>query len=395
MKRDPSDASRTPRARRAAPATQTSHPAPSSLLLLYRRYIAQTSPVPQLGSGLWTDELAVESKWRIPPDLAAAETLWPQYLFSLHWALATTLGNDTQPVNGAARAGKARPQRSHPPHPSPQVNGVQFFFGSLVMFLGLLLESAVVGSAASLILNLDQHHNEYMVGSVDAPRTDRALHAHISPHPPSPRQVHMDKLIGFLHHFRVPKEVTKKVCSYYSYLWECRYAKPDEHLFEALPQALRAQVRTCFPPHPRAPPRPLAHLARLELTHPHPVPHPADPPSQVDVSLKRQLVERVTLFQGLPLPCLVELVSRLVPLISLPDEYIILQGEVGQEVRARSATVVPSYRAAAPLPTSSRHHQPSPHHPSLQMLFIKMGAVKITVVRGAVEYEVNTGRTRL
>jgi len=29
------------------------------------------------------------------------------------------------------------------------------------------------------------------------------------------------------------------------------------------------------------------------------------------------------------------------------------------------------------------------------MLFIKMGAVKITVVRGAVEYEVNTGSTRL
>ena len=29
------------------------------------------------------------------------------------------------------------------------------------------------------------------------------------------------------------------------------------------------------------------------------------------------------------------------------------------------------------------------------MLFIKMGAVKITVVRGAVEYEVNTGCTRL
>ena len=80
---------------------------------------------------------------------------------------------------------------------------------------------------------------------------------------------------------------------YYSYLWGCRYAKPDEKLFDQLPQALR---------------------------------------SQVEVSLKRQLVERVNLFHGLSAGCLVELVSRLVPLIALPDDYIILQGEVGREM---------------------------------------------------------------
>lgn len=113
-----------------------------------------------------------------------------------------------------------------------------------------------------------------------------------------------------------------QVCGFYQYLWECRYAKPDEDLLHALPVNLKAQV---------------------------------------EVSLKRQLVERVKLFESLSLPCLVDLVTRLVPLISLPDEYVIVQGEEGDEV-----------------------------------LFLKVGSVKVTVSRAGREYEVNrmfTGAT--
>ena len=95
-----------------------------------------------------------------------------------------------------------------------------------------------------------------------------------------------------------------KVTGYYRYLWDCRYAKQDADLFDGLPQNLMMQV---------------------------------------DVSLKRQLVEQVELFQNVSLTCLVELVRRLVPMISLPDEYVIIQGEEGKE-----------------------------------MLFLKMGAVKVS-----------------
>ena len=48
---------------------------------------------------------------------------------------------------------------------------------------------------------------------------------------------------------------------------------------------------------------------------------------QLDISLKRELVERVNLFSGLTLACLVEVVSKLAPIIALPDEYVIVQGE--------------------------------------------------------------------
>ena len=49
----------------------------------------------------------------------------------------------------------------------------------------MLLNAAVVGTFASLILNLDQHHAAY--------------------------SAHMDRLLAYLRHFKVPTEVTKKV----------------------------------------------------------------------------------------------------------------------------------------------------------------------------------------
>jgi len=124
----------------------------------------------------------------------------------------------------------------------------------------------------------------------------------------------MDALLAYLKHFKVPNEIIQRVISFYSYLWDCRYAKPEEAMFDQLPHVLRTQV---------------------------------------DVSLNRQLVERVLLFRTMPIDCLVEIVSRLQAVISLPDEYVMMQGDQGDE-----------------------------------MLFIKMGAVKVTVLKSGVEYDI-------
>ena len=64
------------------------------------------------------------------------------------------------------------------------------------MIVGLLLEAAVMGSMASLILNVDQHRTKW--------------------------SRHLSFLIGYLSTYKVPKEVSKRVIQFYSYLWQCR-----------------------------------------------------------------------------------------------------------------------------------------------------------------------------
>ena len=62
------------------------------------------------------------------------EDIPTQYFFALHWSISTALANAAGPSNLT-----------------------QYLFSSIVMFLGLLLESAVMGSAASLVLSLESH----------------------------------------------------------------------------------------------------------------------------------------------------------------------------------------------------------------------------------------------
>ena len=55
---------------------------------------------------------------------------------------------------------------------------------------------------------------------------------------------HMDHVLGFLEHSRVPQAVSKRVVGYFSYLWTCRYAKSDKELLEGLPESLKVDATT-------------------------------------------------------------------------------------------------------------------------------------------------------
>lgn len=68
---------------------------------------------------------------------------------------------------------------------------------------------------------------------------------------------------------------------------------------------------------------------------------------------------QVTLFENMSTPCLVAIIQRLVQVVALPDEYIFSQGEVGQE-----------------------------------MVIVQTGAVKVTIQRGVVEFEVRVARQK-
>ena len=67
-----------------------------------------------------------------------ASTTWDKYVFALHWALSTTMGEASAPTNTSQRA-----------------------FVNLVFLIGLLLQASVVGSAASLVLQFDQHRSTF------------------------------------------------------------------------------------------------------------------------------------------------------------------------------------------------------------------------------------------
>ena len=110
-----------------------------------------------------------------------------RYAYSLHWAVVTTLGNDSGPTNH-----------------------VQYTFAAFVVISGMLLEAAVVGSLAALILNLDHHHNAY--------------------------NAHIIQLLGYLNHFSVPTEITKRVISSCkpSVLQPCTKAMHYSHAYSRL-----------------------------------------------------------------------------------------------------------------------------------------------------------------
>ena len=40
-----------------------------------------------------------DTTWYVLPEVRDADTVWPQYLVSLHWALSTLTGNETGPTN--------------------------------------------------------------------------------------------------------------------------------------------------------------------------------------------------------------------------------------------------------------------------------------------------------
>ena len=167
-----------------------------------------------------------------------------QYSYSFYWALIVMMGNDAY----------------------PQSHGDKMFTTAIVL-IGMLVNSVVIGSCASLLANLDQSAVQ--------------------------KQQQFDAINDNLAYHKVSGGLARKVRSYYDYLWACGHHTNEERLFHELPEKLRVQLM---------------------------------------MTKKKPLIEAVDLFQNISAMCTVDLVEALSPVITLPREYVMVQGQLGDEM---------------------------------------------------------------
>ena len=167
-----------------------------------------------------------------------------QYSYSFYWALIVMMGNDSY----------------------PQAHTDKMFTTSIVL-VGMLVNSVVIGSCASLLANLDQ---------------SAVL-----------KQQQFDSINDNLAYHKVGGTLADKVRQYYDYLWACGHHTNEEHLFRELPDKLRVKLM---------------------------------------MTKKKPLIEAVDLFQNISASCTVDLVEALTPVITLPREYVMVQGQLGDEM---------------------------------------------------------------
>ena len=195
--------------------------------------------------------------------------LWERYVWALHLASVISMGNDSCPET--------------PGQMAVSVAGA---------FVGQIVTSVVIGSAASAIVSANRHQAKCRSAVANA--------------------------LEYMGHFDVPRDLQQRVVGYYNYLWHCRYASDDERLFNDLPTTLRTQL---------------------------------------DVAVKRQLITQVAFLKPLELPCLAAVIQRLLPVVAMPGECVIKQGELGHE-----------------------------------MLLIRSGQVQLVISRGGIEVELRRMR---
>ena len=161
-----------------------------------------------------------------------------RYSYALNWALNTLIGNP------------------------PAAHGIlEQLTSALITCIGLLVEAAIIGETASLLLNLDQNTAE--------------------------RREQMSRINDHLRYHRIPPKLGHKVRRYYDYYYACGRNRDDDQLFAALPTQLRLQLALCQ---------------------------------------KKPLILKVRMFNNLPAPCTVAIVSALTPRIALDGEYVLVQG---------------------------------------------------------------------
>jgi potassium voltage-gated channel Eag-related subfamily H protein 7 len=103
----------------------------------------------------------------------------------------------------------------------------------------------------------------------------------------------MDSINQYLRFRRVPSELRLKIRNYYKYLWLTGQALHHKKLFDSLPQTLSLQL---------------------------------------NLALKRKLIETSSLFKHCSPVSVVSIIRRLVSFVAVPEERIMKQGELGTRV---------------------------------------------------------------
>ena len=109
----------------------------------------------------------------------------------------------------------------------------------------------------------------------------------------SERARHLEQIQAFLRSRNIPSRTLNKVVSYYQYLWLCGDGSGVEKLMRDIPRTLKAEI---------------------------------------DLYLKRRLIESVPFFRTCSVAEILTVVQSLRPRIMMPKDYIIRQGDAGDEM---------------------------------------------------------------
>ena len=103
----------------------------------------------------------------------------------------------------------------------------------------------------------------------------------------------LDQLKIFVNYRRIPPSLQKKISDYYTYIWKKKLGFDESVFLSGLPQGLQ---------------------------------------SEVSIHLKREILEKIPLFQGVSDKFLGEVSLHMRPLVCVPGENVFTEGEIGNEM---------------------------------------------------------------
>lgn len=147
------------------------------------------------------------------------------------------------------------------------VNTNQIIYVIIIEFIGAGMYGLIIGNIANLIANID---------------VAKAQH-----------REKMEKLNTFLRYRDIPQDLSRKINSYFEYLWQTRRGYNESSVLAELPSSLKTWV---------------------------------------SLFLNKDIIEKVPIFEGASDEFIKETIMNLVPVVYTPGDYIVTAGEVGYDM---------------------------------------------------------------
>lgn len=136
---------------------------------------------------------STDTSWG-PSHAIRSSSLSNQYIDALYFAIMVTTANDVNPTTATEK-----------------------MFVSVMLFIGIVINASIIGSAANLLANLDKEAIA--------------------------RKNQLDSINDYLRFKKVPLKLQNKIRRYYEYALNSRMQDPTEKMFADLPDRLKLQLR--------------------------------------------------------------------------------------------------------------------------------------------------------
>ena len=188
-----------------------------------------------------------EDAWIPPSHVWQSIHLGPQYAFSFFWAVVVTSGIGWDIIPSTS---------------------LQIVFTTFAIVTGLLIYAIIIGSASTLLANIDSQESE--------------------------RKNKMNEVKSLLRNRHVPKMLSSEIFEFYEYLLSCNNSSIDEYsILSELPQSLR---------------------------------------SRLNIAINRQIIKSIPVFGNCTDSAMARLIEQLYQLVILPGEYVMEQNMPGNEM---------------------------------------------------------------